>query len=109
MPRPKFIAGNWKMYTSRTAAKDRAAAVAKGVPVDSAVRVAICTPFVWLTSVADVLKGSSVALGGQNCYFENEGAFTGETSPTMLVHAGCQYVIIGHSERRHGLGETDAA
>jgi len=107
MPRPKFIAGNWKMYTSRSAAKDLAAAVVKGVGADTSVRVALCPPFVWLTSVAEILSGSPVALGGQNCHIENEGAFTGETSPTMLVDAGCQYVIIGHSERRHGFGETD--
>jgi len=108
MPRPKFIAGNWKMSTNHTAAKELAAAVAKGVGSDSTVQVAVCPPFPWLASVAEVLKGSPVALGGQNCHFETEGAFTGETSPAMLVDAGCRYVIVGHSERRHGMGETDA-
>jgi triosephosphate isomerase len=107
MPRPKFIAGNWKMYTTRTAAQELAAAVVKGVPAGSATRVAVCPPFPWLTAVADVVKGSAVALGGQNCHFEKEGAFTGEVSPQMLLDAGCGYVIVGHSERRHGLGETD--
>ncbi|MFO0848738.1 MAG: triose-phosphate isomerase [Gemmataceae bacterium] len=108
MPRPKFIAGNWKMYTTRTAAADLAAAVVKGVPTGSATRVAVCPPFPWLTAVADVVKGTAVGLGGQNCHYETEGAFTGEVSPQMLVDAGCGYVIVGHSERRHGLGETDA-
>jgi triosephosphate isomerase len=108
MPRPKFIAGNWKMYTTRAAAQELAAAVAKGLPANTAVRVAVCPPFPWLTAVADVLKNSPVALGAQNCHYEKEGAFTGEVSPQMLLDAGCGYVIVGHSERRHGLGESDA-
>ncbi len=107
MPRPKFVAGNWKMYTTRTAAKELAAAIVKDLPPDTATRVAVCPPFPWLVAVADVLKGSPVALGAQNCYPEKEGAFTGEVSPQMLLDAGCGYVIVGHSERRHGLGETD--
>jgi triosephosphate isomerase (TIM) len=107
MPRPKFIAGNWKMYTTRSAAVELASAVAKGVPSDSAVRVAVCPPFPWLTEVVDAVKGSGVQVGGQDCHFEKEGAFTGSVSPQMLVDAGCPLVIIGHSERRHGLGETD--
>jgi triosephosphate isomerase len=107
MPRPKFVAGNWKMYTTRAGAQELAAAIVKGLPANSVTRVAVCPPFPWLTSVADVLKGSPVALGGQNCYPEKEGPYTGEVSPQMLLDAGCGYVIVGHSERRHGLGETD--
>lgn len=107
MPRPKFVAGNWKMYTTRAGAQELAAAIVKGLPANSPTRVAVCPPFPWLIPVADVLKGSPVALGGQNCYPEKEGAFTGEVSPQMLLDAGCGYVIVGHSERRHGLGETD--
>src|SRR5580698_3486261 len=106
MPRKKFIAGNWKMYTTQTQAKELAAAVSKGVTSDS-ITVAVCPPFPWLTAVGEVLKGSRVGLGAQDCGFEKEGAFTGQVSPQMLVEAGCRYVIIGHSERRHGLNETD--
>jgi triosephosphate isomerase len=104
--RPKFVAGNWKMYTSLSSAKALATAVAAGVG-DSKVMVAVCPPTPWLTSVAESLKGTSVLLGGQNCYHEIEGAFTGEVAPAMLKEAGCQYVILGHSERRHGLNESN--
>jgi triosephosphate isomerase len=105
--RPKFVAGNWKMYTSASSAKGLAATVAMSLGEDKRVMVAVCPPFPWLAAVADALKGTSVLLGGQNCHHEKEGAFTGEVSPAMLREVGCQYVIIGHSERRHGLGETD--
>jgi triosephosphate isomerase (TIM) len=106
MPRQKFVAGNWKMYTTRAAARDLAAAVARQAPA-AGVRVAVCPPFPWLTDIAEVLKGSPVGLGAQNCYPEQEGPFTGEVSPLMLKDAGCRYVILGHSERRHDPGETD--
>ena len=106
MPRKKFVAGNWKMYTSQAQAKELASAVAKGV-TSEAVTVAVCPPFPWLTAVAEMIKGSRVALGAQDCHYEKEGAFTGSVSPQMLLDAGCRYVIIGHSERRHGLHEND--
>ena len=106
MPRKKFVAGNWKMYTTLPQAKELAAAVAKGVAAD-AVTVAVCPPFPWLAAVAEAVKGSRVAVGAQDCAVEKEGAFTGQVSAPMLLEAGCKYAIIGHSERRHGLGETD--
>jgi triosephosphate isomerase len=106
--RKKFVAGNWKMYTTAAGAPQLAAEVVKGLGSDDRVTVAVCPPFPYLIPVAAALKGSSVALGGQNLYPEKEGAFTGEVSPTMLLDVGCKYVILGHSERRHKLGESDA-
>ena len=105
--RPKFVAGNWKMYTSLAGARGLAATVASNLGGDTRVMVAVCPPFPWLTAVADVLRGTQVLLGGQNCHAEKEGAFTGEVAPAMLKDAGCQFVIVGHSERRHGMSESD--
>jgi triosephosphate isomerase (TIM) len=107
MARKKFIAGNWKMYKNGGEARALATAVKAGLGNDDRVSVALCPPFPWLTTVAEVLKGSPIALGAQNVYPEPEGAFTGEISPRMLLDAGCQYVIVGHSERRTLLGEKD--
>jgi len=106
--RKKFIAGNWKMYTNRDAATKLASAVLEGAKAVGGVDVAVCPPFPYLGLVADIVKGSSVRLGAQNIYPEKEGAFTGEVSPDMLVDMGCQLVILGHSERRHKMGEDDA-
>ncbi len=105
--RKKFVAGNWKMFTSAATARQLAEAVVRGLAIEKRISVAVCPPAPYLTLVAEVLKGSSVALGAQNCYCEKEGAFTGEVSPAMLVDVGCRYVILGHSERRHKLGEND--
>jgi triosephosphate isomerase len=80
----------------------------QGLGVEDRVRVALCPPFPYLQTVERELRGSQVELGAQNLYPEKEGAFTGEVSPTMLVDVGCRHVILGHSERRHKLGESDA-
>ncbi len=106
--RPLFIAGNWKMNPSVI---DEAVALAEGVKAgvgnESKVRVAICPPAVYLTTIDGVLEGSPIGLGAQNMHWKAEGAYTGELSGSMLVDAGCTHVILGHSERRHGMGETD--
>ena len=69
--------------------------------------LAVCPPFVYLPDVAAALAGSRIALGAQDMFYEDNGAFTGEVSGAMLKDVGCRYVILGHSERRHVIGETD--
>jgi triosephosphate isomerase len=100
-----MIAGNWKMNTT---VAEAVALVREMLPelkrIDNVERV-ICPPFVSLAAVNELLKGSPVKLGAQNLYFEEKGAYTGEVSPLMLAGL-CQFVIIGHSERRHYFNET---
>jgi triosephosphate isomerase (TIM) len=105
--RTTFIAGNWKMFTTAASARQLAAAIVKGVGPQPKAQLAVCPPFPYLPTVAEAVRGSPVALGAQNCYCQKEGAFTGEVSPAMLVDVGCRFVILGHSERRHILGESD--
>ena len=107
MPRTPIVAGNWKMFTTAATGRDLAAAVAKGVG-QLPVQVVVCPPYPYLALIAEVIHGSPVMLGAQNLYPSAQGAYTGEVSPTMLRDVGCRYVIVGHSERRHGLGEKDA-
>lgn len=106
--RKPVVAGNWKMFKCGDEAATLAEAVASGgSPSAAAVDIVICPPFPALVRVADVLRTGSVALGAQNMHWENEGAYTGEVAPPMLVDAGCRYVILGHSERRTLFHETD--
>src|SRR4029079_12056746 len=105
--RRKFIAGNWKMNTTRAEGAALAAAIATKIGATSTVDVAVCPPGLYLEAIAQAIKGSAVGLGAQNCYHEPKGAFTGEISPQMLVDIGCKYVILGHSERRQIFKESN--
>lgn len=107
MSRKKFVAGNWKMNTDSASAVELAKGLVAEVGSLESVDVAVCPPFVYLKEVAQAVAGSRITVGAQNMYFENNGAFTGEISGAMLKDAGCRYVILGHSERRHVLGESD--
>jgi len=104
MSRRPLIAGNWKMHTSRAEAVALARAVATDLP--TGVEMLVCPPFPWLVPVSDAIAGTELQLGAQDCWTEPSGAVTGAVSPTMLAEL-CQYVIIGHSERRRIFGETD--
>ncbi len=106
--RQKLIVGNWKMFTTAATARQLADDVVKGLGAETRVRVGVCPPAPYLGIVGDVVRGSAVSLGAQNVYPEKEGAFTGEVGISMLLDLGCRHVILGHSERRHKLGETDA-
>jgi triosephosphate isomerase len=105
--RRPLIAGNWKMYKTPQEAADTAKQLVEQVREVADVDIMIAPPFTALESVSRVIKNSPVALGAQNLYWEDEGAYTGEISAPMLKSAGCQYAIIGHSERRQYFGETD--
>ena len=101
-----IIAGNWKMNTTREEARALVEQMRDALDAENAVTSLVCPPFVHLESVAAALRGTSIALGAQNMHPESSGAFTGEVSSDML-RGLCQYVILGHSERRELFGETD--
>jgi triosephosphate isomerase len=102
------MAGNWKMYKTPAGTAAFFEKFRPLVEKSAHCDVLICPPFVNIAAAVNAARGSAVAVGGQNLYWENEGAFTGEISGPMLKAAGCSHVIIGHSERRQYFGETDA-
>ena len=107
--RKTIIAGNWKMYKTIVESIELANGLKRELfKLDfAAVDVVLCPVFTALSEVAEVLTETGIGLGGQDVYWQNEGAFTGEVSPLMLKDAGCQYVIVGHSERRQFFSESN--
>ena len=105
--RKKIVAGNWKMNTlpAEGVALAKGVAAGKGEVCDC-VNFIVCPPFTHLQSVVETLKGTNIAVGAQNCATETKGAYTGEVSAEMIAALGCEYVILGHSERRQYYGET---
>ena len=105
--RMPLCVGNWKMYGTLAEARPLATGVRDGLRRVKDVQVVLCPPFTALAAVGEIVAGSSVALGAQNCHPEPSGPHTGEVAPPMLAELGCRYVILGHSERRREMGETD--
>ena len=107
--RKPFICGNWKMNPSgRAGASALATAAGRAAAEGRGVEVGVCPPACYLAEAAAAAKGTPLIIGGQNMHTEASGAFTGEVAGPMLKDLGCRYVILGHSERRHVFGETEA-
>jgi triosephosphate isomerase len=104
--RTPIVAGNWKMHKTITEAVELTRAVRREVTDLKNIEVVLCPPFTSLASVRETIGPARIGLGAQNMFFEEQGAFTGEISPPMLAEL-CEYVILGHSERRQYFGETD--
>ena len=104
--RTPFIAGNWKMNTTVAQASTLVAEMRERLDQVEGVEKVLCPPFISLATIGELLRGTSIKLGAQNMYFEEKGAYTGEVSPLMLSQL-CEFVILGHSERRQYFAETD--
>jgi triosephosphate isomerase len=107
MARKPVIAGNWKMFKTQPEVVRTIQGLRDKVDGHSAVEVVVCPTFTGLAAAAETLEGSTIQLGAQNVHWEDNGAFTGEISVSMLQDVGCQYVILGHSERRQFFHESD--
>jgi triosephosphate isomerase (TIM) len=106
MNRKPFVAGNWKMYMTVAEARQFVSELVPGMQAITGVEKVLCPPYTDLLAVRALLEGTDIGLGAQDMHWEQQGAFTGAISPSMVAEL-CQYVIIGHSERRQYFGETD--
>ena len=105
--RRKVIAGNWKMNKDLQQSQKLVSEILNGLGKDNKADVIVCPPFTSLSEVSSLLKGTQIKLGAQNMYYEESGAYTGEVSADMLKSVGCEFVILGHSERRVIFNEPD--
>ena len=105
--RKTIVAGNWKMNKTPREALELIETLKPLVGDNDKTEVVFCPPFVSLVLAAQAVKGTNIKIGAQNMYYEESGAYTGEVAPEMIKECGCEYVILGHSERRGYFGETD--